>query len=133
MSGTIVNGKNIPLNQIGGSVPDVSGALQSYYQKMVFTLITKSVLNFQVVETPSNINIHGTIQPFSARQLQLKPEGQRAWTWYTLHATAATTLKVDDVVIYLGTQYRIMAQTNFSLYGYMLYEMIEDYVGAGPL
>jgi hypothetical protein len=99
---------------------------------MTFTLIQKSVVNFQVVETPISINFWATLQPFTPRMLQLKPEGQRAWSWFTLHAEPGVILKVDDVVNYLNHQYRVMSKTNFELYGYVLYELVQDFTGSGP-
>lgn len=132
MSGKIVNAKNIPLNARNGTVPDVSGGLQDYFQKMVFTPLVKTVSGFQVVEDAFPIEFQGTIQPLSPRQLFLKPEGQRAWSWFTLHAEPGIVLKVDDVVDYLNKQYRVMSKTNYSLYGYVLYEIVTDWSGAGP-
>lgn len=132
MSATISNGKNRPLNVQTGTVPDVSGAMKDWFQPMVFTLVAKIVNGFQVVETPEETNFEGVIQPLNKRQLMLKPEGQRAWTWFTLHAEPVLTLQVDDVVNYLGKQTRVMARTDYSIYGYVEYELVQDWTGAGP-
>lgn len=130
--GTIINAANIPLNEISGTVPDVSGALKDYFQKMTFTPLRKTVSGFQVVENAFPLTFWGVIQPFTPRQLMLKPEGERAWSWFTLHAEAGATLKVDDVALYLGKQYRVMASTDFRLYGYLVYQLITDWTGSGP-
>jgi hypothetical protein len=132
MSGRIVNGANVPLGSIGGTVPDVSGALQDYFQKMVFTPLVKTVSGFQVVEDAFPIEFQGTIQPYRPRDLALRPEGQRAWSYFQLHAEPGIILKVDDVVEYLGKQFRVVSKTNFLLYGYVLYELATDWIGAGP-
>lgn len=129
---TISNASNRPLNALAGSVPDVSGALLDYLQPMTFTTIVKTVENFQVVETPTSVSFQGVWQPFTARQIQMKPEGQRAWKWFMVHALVALPLVPDDVVTYLGTQYRVKADNDYSIYGYYQYELIEDYTGAGP-
>lgn len=131
--GTIINAKNIPLNQQNTYVPDVSGALQNYFQKMVFTTVVKSVVNFQLVETPTNINFWGTIQPFSDQQLRMLPEGQRTqWQYYTLHAEPALSLTIDDVINYLGVQYRVQQKKNYTLYGFNEWVLITDWSGSGP-
>lgn len=132
MANTIPNGCNIPLNQRAGTVPDVSGGLKDWFQPMVFTLVAKNVTAFQLVETPTDISFQGIIQPLSSRQLVLKPEGQRAWTWFQLHADPVLELEVDDVVLYLGVQMRVMARQDFTLYGYVYYELVQDYTGSGP-
>lgn len=131
--GTIINACNIPLNQINGTVPDVSGALQSYFQPMVFTKIVKTVVNFQVVETPTRINFQGVIQPFTDQQLKMLPEGQRTqWQWWTMHCEPAVILQPDEVVYYLGVQYRVMAKKDCTLYGYNQYTLQTDWVNSGP-
>lgn len=130
--GTIANGKNRPINVRTGTVPDVSGALQGWYQPMVFERVTKTTTGFQLVETGDPISFRGVVQPFTERQLLLKPEGQRAWTWLLLHADPVLTLNVDEVVLWLGVQTRIMSRKNFALYGYVQYHLVQDWEGSGP-
>lgn len=129
---TIANAKDTPLNVRTGTVPDVSGALKDYFQPMTFTKVQKSVAGFQNVEQPLPINFWGVIQPLSERQLVLKPEGERAWTWLMLHAEPSLTLQVDDVLVYLGKQTRVAARKDFSLYGYVEYQLVQDWTGSGP-
>lgn len=130
--GTIGNAANRPLNVVNGTVPDVSGAMTDWFQPMTFTYVGKVTTAFQLVEHPQSIIFQGVIQPFTKRQLVLKPEGQRAWSWLTLHAEPQLTLQVDDVVVYLGKQTRVMARTDYGLYGYVEYELIQDWLGSGP-
>lgn len=133
MARTIINGKDTPLTQIRGTVPDVSGALQDRFQLMNFTTIVKSVVNFQVVETPTTTSFWGNIEPMSDNQLRMLPEGQRTqWQWFNLYSEPAILLKPDEVVNYLGVQYRCMARRDYSLYGYMLFTLQTDWTGSGP-
>lgn len=128
----IYNAASKPISFKQGTVPDVSGALQDYYQQMVFELVEKTVSGFQVIENSDPINFRGVVQPFTERQLLLKPEGQRAWSWFLLHADTALTLNVDDVVLWLGKQTRVMTRKDFALYGYVEYHLVQDWTGAGP-
>jgi hypothetical protein len=130
--GTINNAANKPLFDKAGTTPDVSGALQDYFQPMQFTPLTKTVRGFQVVETPNPINFRGTWQSFTERQLFLKPEGQRAWSWFQLHSDPVLTLNVDDVVMWRGKQTRVMARKDYELYGYVEYHLVQDWEGTGP-
>ncbi len=132
MANTIANGANRPLNTQAGTVPDVSGALKDWFQPMVFETVVKTTVGFQVVEAGTEINFMGVLQPMSPRQLALKPEGQRAWTWLTLHADPVLTLKVDEVVTYLGRQTRVMSRKNYELYGFIEYTLAQDWTGSGP-
>lgn len=129
---TIGNAANTPVNVRTGTVPDVSGALFDYFQPMVFTRVVKTTVGFQLVETPTNINFIGVIQPFTPRQLMLKPEGERAWTWFTLHAQPVLTLNVDEVVTWLGKQTRVASRKDHALYGFIEYELVQDWTGSGP-
>lgn len=130
--GTIANGKDVPLNVRTGTFPDVSGALTDWFQPMTFTLVTKAVTAFQAVETGVSVSFRGVLQPLKSRDLQLKPEGQRSWTWFMLHSDVALKLNTDDVVLYNGVQTRVMARQDYSLNGYMYYELVQDWTGAGP-
>ncbi len=129
---TIANGANRPLNFRTAATPDVSGALQEYYQNIVFEPLVKTILGFQALETPNPINFRGTIQPLTERQLLLKPEGQRAWTWFLLHSDPVLTLGVDDVVLWLGKQTRVMSRKDYALYGFVEYSLVQDWTGSGP-
>ena len=130
--GTINNAANQPLFAKSGTTPDVSGALQDYYQAMTFSPLVKTVAGFQVVETPNPIHFRGMIQPLTERQLFLKPEGQRAWTWFLLYSDPTLTLNVDDVMLWNGIQTRVMARKDYNLYGYMEYHLVQDWTGSGP-
>ncbi len=128
----INNAANIPLNAQTGTVPDMSSALSDWYQPMTFGVITKVISDFQVIESIVDTQFMGVWQPLTGRDLVMKPEGQRAWSWWMLHADLAIDLKVDDIIIYLTKQYRVMAKKNYSLYQYQYYELVEDYINSGP-
>lgn len=132
MKSTIANAANRPLFDKSGTVPDVSGAMQDYFQPMTFEPLQKTVTGFQVVENGTPYNFRGMIQPFTDRQLLLRPEGERAWTWFQLFADPVLTLQVDDVVLYKGIQTRVMSRKDFALYGYVQYNLVQDWTGAGP-
>lgn len=132
MANTIGNAANRPLNVQTGTVPNVGGAMLDWFQPMVFTRVVKTVVGFQVVETAVPTNFQGVIQPLSGKLLQLKPEGQRGWNWQWLHADPVLSLEIDEVVTYLGVQTRIMSRKDYTIYGYVEYELVQDWTGSGP-
>lgn len=134
MSGpaTIQNGSNIPLTFQQGTVPNMGDALLNWFQTMVFTQIVKTVVGFEVLETPTNTTFRGVLQPFTGRQLALLPEGQRAWNWQTLHSQPVLKLMVDDVVTWQNRQVRVMSRKDYSLYSYVEYTLVLDWTGSGP-
>lgn len=125
---TIANGKNTPLNVQTGTVPDVGAAMEDWFQPMVFTRVVKQTIGFQDVETNEDINFRGVIQNFSPRQLLMLPEGQRAWTWLWLHAEPQLSLEVDEIVDYLGVKTRVMSKKDYTIYGYVEYSLVQDWV-----
>lgn len=127
----INNAANKPLFDKAGTVPDVSGAMQDYFQAMQFDKVVKTTSGFQVVESTAPINFRGVIQPYSDRQMFLLDIGQRAWTWFTLHADPVLTLQVDDVVMYKNTPTRVMARKDYTEYGFVEYRLVQDWEG-GP-
>lgn len=129
----IVNAADRPLAADTGTVPDVSGAMQNWFQPMTFTKVVKTVVGFKTFETPTTIDFRGVWQPLTGRQLMIKPEGERAWNWFQVHAEpGALDLTADDVITYRGVQYRVDAMKDYSLYGYIQYDLVEDYTGSGP-
>lgn len=129
----IQNGSNVPLNQMQGSVPNVSGAMLDWFQQVTFMVVTKTTTAFQVVEAGAAIVFWGVVQPLTGRKLEIKPEGQRNWNWIWVHSQIQLPLTTDDVIQYLGIQYRVMGQKDYSLYGYYEYELVEDYTNSGPI
>lgn len=128
----ILNAKDILLNASTGTVPNVSDAMLDWFQPMTFGVVTTTVQNFQSVQVQTDFSFMGVIQPLTERQLMLKPEGQRAWSWFLLHADISLRLEVDSVVNYLGKQYRVMSNKDWSLYGYLEYHLVTDWTGSGP-
>lgn len=128
----IPNGKDVPLNANAGTVPNVGDAMLDWFQPMTFGVVVTTVENFQAVQVQTQVSCQGVIQPLTERQLMLKPEGQRAWSWFWIHADPGLTLQVDSVITYLGQQYRVMSHKDYRLYGYVEYHLVQSFTGSGP-
>lgn len=134
MSTPIFDAADRLLDQGVGTLPDVSSALLDWFQPLTFRKLTKGVVAFQNVETATDICTSGVIQPFTAKQLLLKPEGQRALSWFTIHALPGCALEVDDIVVQVNLRagnapYRVMAKKDYSAYGYVEYHVMQGYDG----
>lgn len=123
----IMNGKDFKIGA-QNNLPDVSDALLDWFQNMTFDLISKAITDYDLTETATTISTKGVRQPFSAQQLSIKPEGQRAWKWETLHCLPDVKLNPDDIVVFNGIRYRVMDKLDYSEYGYLEYHIIQDYV-----
>lgn len=124
-----INGQSQPL--MTATLPYMGDALRGYFQPMVFEILVTSLEAFKVVSVPRIFNFKGVWKPFSAQKLNMQPQGQRAWRWYTLHSQTCLELKPDDIVKYLGTNYRVMEKFDYSPYGFFRYHLVEDYRGLG--
>jgi hypothetical protein len=105
----------------------MTAAFGAWSQNFTFECITKQLENFQTVERKRAINFRGVIAPLKVRQLEIKPEGQRAWRWLEVHAKTCLALKIDDEIIYKCVRYRVMAVHDWSDYGYFRYEIAEGF------
>lgn len=122
-----------PLTQVNLSgVPNMSGTLVSWLQPLTFNVVTKEVVNYEVVETTKDVSFKGVWQPLSPEKLILKPESQRSWKWFQVHSQTSLSLKNDDVIKYRDVQYRVMENLNYVEYGYFEYHIVEDHIGSGP-
>lgn len=108
-------------------LPNVAGAMRSWFQPLVFTQVEKTVVNYKNVETVTSLNFLGVWQPFTAQQLEMKPEGQRMWKWFMLHAEPTLALIPDEIVYYQDVRYRVMEKNDYQRYGYIEYHLVEDY------
>src|SRR5690606_12613864 len=99
MSGWIKTGSQTPLSQQPmGTLPNVNAAMTNWFQPVVFGLVTKTVVGFQVVENMVDISFRGVVQPLDGRKLELKPEGQRQWDWIMVHSDPTLNLELDAVL-----------------------------------
>jgi len=108
-------------------LPDVSAAVMQFLQPVKIGIIQKQQINGLTQEIPCYVDTQATKQPFSAQQLEIKPEGQRGWRWFTLHALTNLDLKLDDVIILGELSYRVMQKYDYAEYGYYQYEIAEGF------
>lgn len=122
----ITNGNTLPIFSSG--VPNVQDALSNWFTSLSIGKITKSVVNYHLKEVVSWATYQAVLQPFTTKQLQIKPEGQRVWQWETLHVKGTDSEFCLDDQVFIGVKkYRIMQKFEWSQYGYIEYQIIEDY------
>ncbi len=109
------------------SLPHVGKALHGWMQLMKFTIICKQSINGYTQEIASTLNTHAVRQPLSPQQLAIKPKGERNWRHEMIHALPDLQLNPDDRVEYLGVRYRVMERNDYPEYGYIQYNVSEDF------
>ena len=109
------------------SFPNLSNAVNAWAQPLKFFLVGKDQRDFMTEEVLYPKIAYGVRQPMKAQQLMMKPEGQRAWKWETIHSRPDLVLNIDDIVVFNEVRYRVMAKKDYSEYGYLEYEIMQDY------
>lgn len=128
----IFNAANVPLNQLNTNLPNMSTTLEGWFQNIIVGLITKTTVNNRTVETSTDYNTRGVVQPFTPEQLEIKSEGERSWKWFMLHCQPSLALRTDDIITIRGVRYRVMGKLAFDAYGYLQYELVDDYTTTIP-
>lgn len=125
--GPIQNAADQSLNANPGTLPDVSGALLSWFQLLSFTTITDDVYDGKNHPLETTVEFYGVRQPFTSQQLSMKPEGERAWKWEMIHALPTLILSPNDTIVFGGVQYKVMGKYDYKEYGYVQYEIVQRY------
>lgn len=123
----IINAADSKIN-LSGSIPSVEDALSDWLKTIKIGVTTKSVVDFQLSESIEYIDVLAVLQPFTTKQLQIKPEGQRSWEWHTLHIKGThQEFCLDDHVFIDGMRFRIMQKFEWQRYGFIEYQIIQDF------
>jgi len=128
----IANACNVTLDRSPMGLPQVRGVMAGFTRKMTFGIVKKRQDNFETIEAVTQVTVDASWQPFSAQRLLLKPEGQRKWKWFMIHATPALQLEPDALITYQGTRYRVMEKFDYSANGYVQYDVVDAYTHGTP-
>ena len=125
--GPIHSAKDVTLKAGQGTVPNVVEGMYDYFQKLTFTQMVKSIVNFDVVETEVSTEFFGVRQVFTPQELAMLPIGERDWKWESIHAFPTLQLVPDDRIFFNSVAYRVMKKSDYKEYGYIRYDIIQDY------
>lgn len=112
-------------------LPNMMSAVNAWAQTLQFVVVGRETIDCKTVETYLPRRGRGMRVPMTAQQLQIKPEGHRAWKWERITCTPSIQLEVNDIIIFglpsSDTRYRVMAKTDYREYGFIEYEIVQDY------
>ncbi len=113
---------------LNGQFPQMGEVLDGWEFPLTLIKIKQNVVEGDVVTQEEKIDFLGVWQPLKDEQLQFKPEGQRSWSWYWIHAKAGTlNLQTGDKIIFQNKRFKVMNVKDYSLNGYIEYQIIEDF------
>lgn len=109
-------------------VPYLAGALRGWTTPHTVQVVTKSIVDYELQETTTEITLDCNFQPMPAATVNRKPADQRTWKWWSIFVKRGQLLKTDDIVVReSGLRFRIMSANDWSESGFTKYEAIEDY------
>lgn len=111
-------------------MPQMDMTLEGWEIPLEIEVIIQDVIEGDLAETATTVNFKGVWQPLKMQNLELKPEGQRAWEWIWLHAKKSELdLETADKVKFNKKLFKVMSVKDSSLNGFMEYELCRDYEG----
>lgn len=109
-------------------LPQLNNPVASWSIPITLIKIVQSIVDGDRVETQQKITFKGVVQPLTDEKLQYKEVGERSWSWFWIHAVAGTlNLQTQDRIIWNNKKFKVMSVKDYSLYGYIEYEVILDY------
>ena len=110
-------------------MPNMANTLTGWETSITLEVVTQDITSDgNGVFTTEQVTFLGVVQPLRTEQLELKPEGQRSWEWLWIHAKVGTlNLHTADKILFNSKTYKIEGVKDYSLNGYVEYELVRDY------
>lgn len=108
-------------------MPQMSTTLYGWEVPLTLVKITQNIVEGNRVDTEEHLSFKGVWQPLKDEDLQFKPQGQRSWEWIWIHAVSGSlNLQTQDKVIFNKKRYKVMAVKDYSLNGFIEYQLVRD-------
>ena len=123
----IDNAKDKKMSVLTTGQPDLSWAVDGWFEPIVFFHMQTQLIDGFAREIPVPIRTQGTIQPMSQTLVNAKPEGMRSWRWLTIHCMPDVILKPNDKISVDGVGYRVKGIWDYRRNGFFIYDCGEDF------
>lgn len=109
-------------------MPQLDTALTGWEVPLTLVKVFQDIVEGDLVTTEEKINFMGCWQPLRDEDLEFKDPGLRSWEWVWIHARSGTlNLQTADKVIFNNKRYKVMAIKDYSLNGFIEYQLIRDF------
>lgn len=109
-------------------MPNMANTLNGWEIPLNLVKVTQKIVDGEANKSEELIRFMGVWQPLRDEELQFKPEGQRSWEWIWIHAKSGTlNLQTQDKVIFQNKKYKVMNVKDYSLNGFIEYQLVRDY------
>lgn len=110
------------------NMPQITAALSNWQDALTIGKVVVTWDGGEKVETITSMSFTGTIQPLGAKQIALKPEGERAWKWLQIHVySGSLDIDIDNKIYVDNEKYKVMAIFDYARNGFMEYHIVRDY------
>lgn len=111
------------------SLPDMRKAVLHWSKLTTVFIVTKSLVEYETIETIRQQTVKLMRAP-TGQDLEMKPEGQRAWNSEIVFSDITLELNPDDIIIFDcidSKRYRVVSKTDYAQFGYLEYKVLSDY------
>ena len=114
--------------------PFISEGLLDYFRAMLIGIVSARIQGSAVdtLDGTAKTTIiwkltQGILQPGNSEKLSIQAEGERSWQNGLLHTTPDFNVATDTILIIKDVPYRVMEKKDFSVNGYVEYQILETY------
>jgi hypothetical protein len=113
---------------LANGMPNMADTLNGWETTITLVKVIQNVVEGDLVTEETNITFQGVIQPLRTEQLMAKPENMRSWEWLWIHVKSGSlNLKTADKIRWNNKLFKVMGVKDYSLNGYVEYEIVRDY------
>lgn len=123
----IVDAARLTVDQAVNPTPNMRETIYGWFRKLTLARARRVTVDFQSKETLLPFETMGVIQPLEIKRIAIKPEGTRTWDWRMIHATPDLILVTNEVIEINGVRFRVEGQGGYDQFGFVLYEIVNDY------
>jgi hypothetical protein len=108
-------------------IPKFKNTFSGWEQPIQLVKITQTINDFEVKNQEEVLHFKGVVQNLNKNELMIKPISERSWEWLQIHTKNSLAITTGDKIIYNEKKFKVMFESDYSIYGYKEYHLIKDY------
>lgn len=117
------------------TLPSMRGTVIGWFKPLKIGVVQTSIADEgpedgQVQEVLRWIETSGVLQPGSPENLSVQPEGERSWENAVLHVFPQLNVPTGTKLQIAGMKFEVMARWDYSVNGYVKYELVQSFACA---
>jgi hypothetical protein len=108
------------------ALPSSAGVIEDFLQVVKIGRVQTTLVRGKAQEIITWVDTMASRQPMS-ESLSVRKEGERSWRWHVFHVLPDVLLGTGEVIEFQGMRYKIMEKEDWSQYGFLKYNAIEQF------